>query len=95
MDWEVAMFSEKVLRPDSKGRISLGKLAQGISSFRVTIDDRRRIVLEPYSEVPSSEKWLFDNPDVRESVLRGLVDAKNGRVSDLGSFAQYLDEAED
>jgi len=89
------MFSEKVLRPDSKGRITLGKLAQGVSSFRVSIDNRQRIILEPYSEIPTSEKWLFDNSSVRESILRGLLDADNGRVSDLGSFAQYVDEPDD
>ena len=48
-----------------------------------------------YVEVPASEKWLFDNPAARESVSRGLADAKNGRVSDLGSFAKYADEAGD
>ncbi|MDX2437612.1 MAG: hypothetical protein QNL88_11245 [Acidobacteriota bacterium] len=89
------MLSEKVLRPDSKGRICLGKLAQGISSFRVSVDDRQRIVLEPYAEIPATEKWLFENPDARESVRRGLDDADQGRVADRGSFAQYGDEHED
>ncbi len=89
------MLSEKVLRPDSKGRICLGKLARGISSFRVSIDDRQRIVLEPFAEIPAKEKWLFDNPDARESVRRGLVDAAQGRVADRGSFAQYGDEPDD
>jgi len=89
------MLSEKVLRPDSKGRICLGKLAQGISSFRVSIDDRQRIVLEPFAEIPATEKWLFENPDARESVRRGLDDAAEGRVSDRGSFAQYGDEPDD
>ena len=89
------MLSEKVLRPDSKGRICLGKLAQGISSFRVSIDDRQRIVLEPFAEVPAKEKWLFENPDARESVRRGLDDAAEGRVADRGSFAQYGDEPDD
>jgi len=89
------MLSEKVLRPDSKGRICLGKLARGISSFRVSVDDRQRIVLEPFAEIPATEKWLFENPDERESVRRGLADAVQGRVADRGSFAQYGDEHED
>ena len=89
------MLSEKVLRPDSKGRICLGKLAQGISSFRVSVDDRHRIVLEPYAEIPATEKWLFENPEARESVKRGLADAAEGRVSDRGGFAQYGDESDD
>ena len=88
------MQSGKVLRPDSKGRISLGKLAQGVSSFRVSVDDRGRIVLEPYVEVPASEKWLFDNPEAVESLRRGLADAKNGRVSEIGSFAHYVGDTD-
>ena len=32
------MLNEKILRPDSKGRIALGRLARGVSSFRVTVD---------------------------------------------------------
>ena len=86
------MLSEKVLRPDSKGRVCLGKLARGISSFRVTVDDRQRIVLEPFAEIPAREKWLFENPDARESVRHGLADAAEGRVADRGSFAEYADE---
>ena len=89
------MLSEKVLRPDSKGRITLGKLAQGISSFRVSVDDRQRIVLEPFAEIPATEKWLFENPDARASVRRGLADAAERRVADRGSFAQYGDEPDD
>ena len=89
------MLSEKVLRPDSKGRVSLGKLARGVSSFRITVDDRQRIVLEPYAEIPATEKWLFDNPAARESVRQGLVDAMDGRVSELGSFAEYADDPDD
>ena len=89
------MQSTKVLRPDSKGRISLGKLARGVSSFRATIDDQQRIVLEPYAEVPASEKWLFDNPAARQSLVRGLADAESGRVHDLGSFAEHARESND
>jgi hypothetical protein len=92
---EVIMLSEKVLRPDAKGRICLGKLAEGVSSFRVTVDDRQRIVLEPFAEIPAREKWLFDNLGARESVGRGLADAAEGRVADRGSFAQYGDEPDD
>ena len=88
------MLSEKVLRPDSKGRVCLGKLADGVSSFRVFVDDRQRIVLEPYAEIPATEKWLFENPEARESVRRGLADAAQGRVADHGSFSKYADDSD-
>ena len=86
------MLAEKVLRPDSKGRITLGELARGVSSFRVTLDDRQRIVLEPYVEIPAREKWLFDNSDALQSVQRGLEDSAAGRVTDRGSFARHAHE---
>jgi hypothetical protein len=86
------MLPDKVLRPDSKGRISLGKLARGVSSYRVTVDDQRRIVLEPFAEIPLAEKWLFEDPAARDSLERGLADAREGRVVELGSFAEYADE---
>lgn len=31
---------------------------------------------------------------IRESIERGLADSAAGRVSDLGSFAQFLDDGE-
>jgi len=40
-------------RPDSKGRITLGKLAEGVSSYRARRQKDGRIVLEPFVEVPA------------------------------------------
>jgi hypothetical protein len=89
------MLHAKMLRPDSKGRVALGVLAKGVSSFKATVDDDNRIVLEPYSEVPSREKWLFDNPKAMASLKRGLNDAKAGRVKSKGTFAKYADDSDD
>lgn len=41
----------KILHPDAKGRVTLGALAKGISSYRMTQDDQGRLVLEPYVEI--------------------------------------------
>jgi hypothetical protein len=83
------------LRPDSKGRVTLSKLADGISSFNVSKDEEGRLLLEPMVEIPAREKWLFDNPEALASLRRGLADAKAGRVKSLGSFAKYAKEDED
>lgn len=80
------------LRPDSKGRITLGKLAKGVSSFHAQVDDKGIITLEPYTEVPSREAWLFKNPEALASVRRGLEDSKAGRIHRLGDFSQYADD---
>lgn len=81
----------KTLRPDAKGRVTLGSLADGISGFHVKVDAKQRIILEPLVEIPASEKWLFDNPEALAQVKKGLKDAATGKHNDLGDFSQFLD----
>ena len=83
------------LRPDTKGRIALGKLARGISSFHATTDEKGRIILEPYTEIPASEKWLFDNKPALAAVKKGLSEAAAGRVKSRGSFARFANNEMD
>ncbi len=77
------------VRPDSKGRITLGKVAQGVSSFTLHVDSEGRVLLEPYAEIPARERWLFENKTARDRVSRGLADAAAGRIRSLGSFARH------
>jgi hypothetical protein len=77
------------LRPDSKGRITLGKLAEGVSSYRARREADGKIVLEPFIEIPAEERWLWENKEALASVRRGLADSKAGRTVYLGSFAKY------
>lgn len=78
-----------VLRPDAKGRITLGPLAKGISSFVVSRDDDGRLTLEPYKEIPAREAWLFENPAAIGKVRQGLSDVAAGRLRDRGDFSQF------
>lgn len=80
------------LRPDAKGRINLGKLAEGISSFRAHRTEDGNIILEPFTEIPAREKWLFDNEAALDAVKAGLENAAAGQTRSLGSFARYADE---
>jgi len=84
----------KMLRPDSKGRIALGHLADGVSGFAVIEANEHRVVLEPYSEVPSREKWLFANNVAMKKVIQGLEDAQAGRITEKGSFTKFVDDTE-
>jgi hypothetical protein len=77
------------LRPDSKGRITLGKLAEGVSSYRARRQADGKIVLEPFVEIPADERWLYENREALESVRRGLTDSKAGRIVSRGSFAKF------
>lgn len=76
------------LRPDSKGRITLGRLAEGVSSYRARRQKDGKILLEPFVEIPADEQWLYKNRQALESVQRGLADAKAGRVKRL-SFRKH------
>lgn len=81
----------KRVRPDAKGRIPLGDLAAGVSSFSVSLEGDK-IILQPYSEIPSSEKWLFENKIALNSLKKGLQQAAEGKVKSKGSFAKYADD---
>jgi hypothetical protein len=41
------------------------------------------------SNIPSCEPWLQGNDAARQSVERGLEQAKNGKGEYLGSFAEF------
>lgn len=80
---------ERTLRPDSKGRVTLGSLAAGTSGFKAHRDAKGRIILEPLVEVPASEAWLWKNEEAMKSVQRGLKESAQGKLVERGSFAHY------
>lgn len=82
----------KKIKPDAKGRISLGKLAEGVSSFSVSTDSDNRIILIPYTEIPAQEKWVFSNKKTLGKLKRGIEDAGNHRTSSLGDFSKYTED---
>lgn len=79
----------KTVRPDSKGRITLGNLAAGASSFKAYRDTKGRIILEPQVEVPAAEVWLWQNPAAMKSVQQGLKDSGEGKLVKRDSFASF------
>jgi hypothetical protein len=81
------MAKVKIVRPDSKGRVTLGNLAKRISSYKITQDKNQRIILEPFVEIPIQEKWLFDNQLALEKVKKGIEDSGHGRVKSRGKFS--------
>jgi hypothetical protein len=61
-----------ILRPDSKGRIALGEIANNVSSYRVTVENNGKVTLEPYAEIPLAEKWIFENKELLEKVVQQM-----------------------
>ena len=48
--------------------------------------------MEPYTEIPASEKWLFDNKPALAAVKEGLGQAAQGRVKPHGSFTKFAND---
>ena len=76
-------MDEVILRPDAKGRINLGDLAQGVSSYRVHKADNGTLTLTPYAEIPYSEKWIFENEEILEKVKQHF---KQDEDNDIVTF---------
>jgi len=83
------------VRPDSKGRIALGKLAKGVSSFMILEKTDGTLLLEPMMEIPAREKWLFENQTALRSVRRGLEQSSHDEIVERGSFAKFADEEDE
>ncbi|MEK6579810.1 MAG: hypothetical protein AABZ55_11335 [Bdellovibrionota bacterium] len=83
------------IRPDSKGRVTLGKLAAGISSFMVSEQPGGGYLLEPMVEIPAREKWLLGNKTALASVKRGITQSAKGEVKSRGSFAKFVNEKDE
>jgi len=98
---EVLEIKEKFIpvdtRPlDSKHRITLGgrlyKLFMSkmkIDSYRVFVGKQGDILLRPAVSIPSSEAWVYRNPQVIGKIRKGLeeaAEAKTEKVDDLEEF---------
>ena len=84
-----------VVRPDSRGRLTLGQVVKA-KSYRVMVNDIDQILLDPVVSIPERELWLWQNLDALASVQRGIEQSAAGKGRYLIDFAQYADlEIED
>lgn len=84
---------------DAKQRICLTRVLskeerENFNAFRI-YRDKGKIVLEPVVEVPAKDHWIYKNPKALAALMKGIKDAEEGRLHDLGSFAQYAIEDEE
>jgi hypothetical protein len=89
------MQISKILRPDAKGRICLGALAEGVSGYEAIMDDEtHEIILKPYTEIPFKEQWLFKNTKALNSVKKGLGESSKHEIEYKGSFSEFIEDEE-
>lgn len=62
-------MTETILRPDTKGRINLGDIAKNVSSYKVIVEETGKVILEPYTEIPLSEKWIFEDKELLAKII--------------------------
>ncbi len=83
---------------DNKYRVCLGnflskKERDELSSFRVSRQKDGKIVLDPLVEIPAREHWIYKKPEALASLMRGMEDAKEGRIVDVDiDFTEFLDD---
>lgn len=80
----------KKLIPDERGRVTLGELAKGVSSYTATWAADGTVTLTPMVEIPARERWLWDNKDAMAMVQRGLEQSASGNTKplDLATLAE-------
>ncbi|MFH0824820.1 MAG: hypothetical protein V2B18_18870 [Pseudomonadota bacterium] len=83
---------------DSKGRINFGKHFAN-KTFIVEQVGETEIRLEIARVIPEREAWLYQNPEAKESLLKGLRQAKARQFSksppDLTADQALVDGIED
>jgi hypothetical protein len=79
---------------DERGRLPMGK--SGVRKddrYAVAVNDDGQILLTPLVSIPRRELIVWENQTLRESLARGLSQSAAGEVTDLGSFANFLEDA--
>ena len=87
-------LSGELRRPDSQGRIAIGK-EHADETYAIEKLSNGDILLRPVVVMHKREAWLFGNEAALASVKRGLEQAAAGKTHDLGSFAHDEDDDRD
>jgi hypothetical protein len=87
-------FKDLIIKGDKRGRLTVGEPVAE-KQYRVLQNGDGQILLDPVVVMPEREAWLFRNPEALLSVVRGLGQSASGATHDLGSFAQFADDAAD
>jgi hypothetical protein len=76
-------------QPDSKKRLSLGAALGTSGAYNIYRNPLGQLILDPVKTVPTSEMWLYENPEALASVLQGLQKSAEDKSVYRGSFAKH------
>ncbi len=88
------LAARDILRRDTKGRVTLGKLGVDSDGFRVYVNDLGQILLDPIVALPAREQWLFKNPERAKALDKALAQSAARDVVALPNFAHMLEDDE-
>lgn len=81
-----------VLRPDSRGRINLGSLSNGVSGFQLNITAKGLICLQPLTEIPIVEPWFEHDETVVKELKESIENVKKGNVVSINDCKDILED---
>jgi hypothetical protein len=98
MEYQNFSLIKKDIQADDRGRISLGT-QYGNRHYQILMNASGEILLVPMVSIPERELWAFQNPSVRESLERGITEARAGKIveetvdlDDMLEFAESIPE---
>lgn len=89
--------------PDDRKRVTLTKAIDSLRELKIDLtrvhfmvycNQAGQILLSPETTVPLHEVWLYNNHSALQSVLRGMDQAKRGKLRKGKSFAKHAREAD-
>ncbi len=73
----------KEVEPDERKRLALSAAMpnsiEGLR-YRVFKNAQGQILLDPVKSVPAYEAWIYENPKILRSILKGVEDVEAGRT---------------
>ena len=89
-----------IARLDTKKRVTLGMLLKKfkilirtpINDFETFIGDNGDILLRPRTAIPSRELWVHQNPEILQSIQKGIQDLREGRVTRVKDLDKFFEE---
>ena len=79
MEYQNFSLIKEDIQAEARGRISLGTQC-GNRHYRILMNPSGEILLVPMVTIPERELWAFQNPRVRESLERGITEARTGNL---------------